>query len=392
MENKMRILFVSDNAINGFGGGSIENRKHYDALREYCKKNNDTLKVISRDENLEESLNIKIRKNKIIDVTVRLRGHSTYLYDTWKHSEKLICAYKPDILYLGRSRFGFMAKRIKKLLPECRVITNIDNVEIDYIDGYFSLKKGFANKLYRLLETWAVKQDEAQAIKYSDTLIYLTQRNVLRVEEVYKHHEDSPIIIPICLKEEILLRKTSDKKTVVFVGSLDYATNVLAVQRILELWKNNYLLNNNIQLIIAGRNPSKELAERISSMMNVTLIQNFESLSTIIPKNSLMLAPIEKGAGMKVKVAETLSMGLMIAASDEALVGYEEAEKKDKLGGILRVNSTEEYKNAINSYMHITDDQLNMIAKQNIELYKKYYSYDRSRKVICKMCSEGLNE
>lgn len=105
-----------------------------------------------------------------------------------------------------------------------------------------------------------------------------------------------------------------------------------------------------------------------------------------------MLAPIEKGAGMKVKVAETLSMGLMIAASDEALVGYEEAEKEDRLGGILRVNSTEEYKKAINSYMHIADDQLTMIAKQNIELYKKYYSYDRSRKVICKMCSEGLNE
>ena len=341
---------------------------------------------------MEESLNIKIRKNKIIDVMMRLRGHSTYLYDTWKHNEKLICAYKPDILYLGRSRFGFMAKRIKKLLPKCRVITNIDNVEIDYVDGYFSLKKGLANKLYRLLETWVVKQDEAQAIKYSDILIYLTQRNVLRVEEVYKHHEDSPIIIPICLKEEILLRKTSDKKTVVFVGSLDYAANVLAVQRILELWKNNYLLNNNIQLIIAGRNPNKELAEHISSMTNVTLIQNFESLSAIIPKNSLMLAPIEKGAGMKVKVAETLSMGLMIAASDEALVGYEEAEKEDRLGGILRVNSTEEYKKAINSYMHIADDQLTMIAKQNIELYKKYYSYDRSRKVICKMCSEGLNE
>ena len=127
----MKILFVSDNAINGFGGGSIENRKHYDALREYCKKNGDELKVISRDGNLEESLNINIYKNKIIDILVRLKGHSTYLYNTWKHNEKLICStYKPDILYLGRSRFGFIAKRVKKLLPECHVITNIDNVEM----------------------------------------------------------------------------------------------------------------------------------------------------------------------------------------------------------------------------------------------------------------------
>ena len=175
----MKILFISDNAINGFGGGSLENRKHYDALREYCKKKGDDLKVISRDDDLEESLSIEMYKSRITDIMVRFKGHSTFLYDIWKKNENLICAYKPDIIYLGRSRFGFIAKRAKKVLPECQVITNIDNVELDYVDGYFSLKKGPVNKLYRLLETTVVKRDEAQAIKYSDVLIYLTKTTVL---------------------------------------------------------------------------------------------------------------------------------------------------------------------------------------------------------------------
>lgn len=388
----MKILFVSDNAINGFGGGSIENRKHYDALREYCKKNGDELKVISRDGNLEESLNVNIYKNKIIDILVRFKGHSTYLYNTWKHNEKLICStYKPDILYLGRSRFGFIAKRVKKLLPECHVITNIDNVEIDYIDGYFSMKKGLVNKFYRMLETWAVKRDETQAVKCSDVLIYLTKRNVARIEEIYGHYEGDPIVLPICIKEEITLRNTANKKNIVFVGSLDYAANVLAVQRILKLWKKKYLLNESIQLIIAGRNPSKELIEDIGNLKNVTLVQNFEDISTVIPKKSLMLAPIEKGAGMKVKVAETLSMGLMIAASDEALVGYEEAEIQDHVGGIIRANTEKEFEDCIDCFLGKTEDELSKIEKSNKMIYRICYSYKKSRTIISNVCDNIRN-
>ncbi|HHD7875638.1 glycosyltransferase [Enterococcus faecium] len=383
----MRILFISDNTIKGFGGGSIENRKHYDALREYCINNGHELKVISIDGDLKESMNVKIRKNKFIDILVRLKGHSTYLYDTWKQNEVHVCAYRPDILYLGRSRFGFVAKRIKKVLPECRVITNIDNVEVDYVDGYFSLKKGIINKLYKLLEILAVKRDESQAIKYSDLLIYLTQRNVLRVEKIYNHHEDTPIILPICLKEEIELKKNQDSRTVVFVGSLDYGANVLAVKWILELWKKLYASNQNIELIIAGRNPSNELSDVIRKMNNVTLIQNFDSLSDFIPRNSLMLAPIEKGAGMKVKVAETLSMGLMIAASDEALVGYEDAELQDKVGGIVRANTEEEYKKSIADFLCKTDEELNEISRSNKDIYKKFYSYETSRSIVSEVCN-----
>ena len=35
----MKVLFVGDNAIHGFVGGNAENRKYYNALKFYCKKN-----------------------------------------------------------------------------------------------------------------------------------------------------------------------------------------------------------------------------------------------------------------------------------------------------------------------------------------------------------------
>lgn len=378
----MKILFVSDNPIFGMGGGCVENRKHYDALKRYCEKTGDELKVISRDENLKEKFEIEIKKNKIIDVLVRLMGHSTYLYYSWLRYKKNFFDYDPDVLYLGRTRFGFMAKSIKAKKPKCKIITNIDNVELDYIEGYFKKSKGIVNKIYKKLEGFVVKHDEEDAVKYSDKLIYLTERNVRRISELYNYNEENPLIIPICLRTEKSLEKKSDKKNVIFIGSLDYEPNVLAVNKILEFWKKKYINNREMELIIAGRNPRENLIREISRLSNVKIIPDFKSIEDIIPDNSLMLAPIEKGAGMKVKVAETLSMGLMMVASDEALIGYEEAVLDNKSKGILRANSSQEYIDGIEKYLKTSKAELECIGKQNKYIYHKYYTYSVSRKKI----------
>lgn len=386
----MKVLFVSDNPIYGYGGGSVENRKHYDAIKQYCEKIGAELKVISRDDVLDNQLGIRVEKNRTRDILVRLLGHSSFLFFTWKINQRAIDKYNPDILYLGRSRFGFIAKAIKKSNPNCKVITNIDNVEIDYVDSYFALKKGVKNRLYKLLEKSAVRRDETDAIKYSDCLIYLTKRNVTRVSELYKHFEINPIIIPICLENETKLYKKTNKKTIVFIGSLDYAANILAANQLIEIWKRYYVNNDKVELIIAGRNPTKNLAFEMSQLNNAKLIPNFKSVSDVIPEKSLMMAPIEKGAGMKVKVAETLSMGLMIVASDEALVGYEDAIQKDKLGGINRASSKNEYIACIDKYLKCSNEDLEDISKQNKRIFYEYYTYQTSRKKVESLLNELL--
>ena len=380
----MKILFISDNAILGYGGGSVENRKHYDALKKYCETTGAELKIISRDKKLKDAFNVEIKKNKIIDIVTRLAGHSTYLYFTWFRNLKSIKKYNPDVLYLGRSRFGFMARSIKKIAPDCKVITNIDNVEADYVEGYFALKGGLINYLYKTLEIACVKRDEKDAVNYSNRLIYLTKRNVLRIHDLYKRDENNATIIPICLEDELKLTLRSTLKTVVFIGSLDYAANVLAVKKILEFWKLKYEQNDEIKLLIAGRNPSKEVISIVEETKNAQLIQNFKNVVDIIPMHSLMLAPIEKGAGMKVKVAETLSMGLIVAASDEALVGYEEALEECQ-HGLIRANSPDDFCKVISDYLQMSENELETISHTNKKVFKKYYSYERSRSEIRKI-------
>ena len=63
----MKMLLISDNKIFGFGGGCLEEKKYYDGLKKYAKKNNIEFKVISPDEKISEKLDLSLKKNKIIE-------------------------------------------------------------------------------------------------------------------------------------------------------------------------------------------------------------------------------------------------------------------------------------------------------------------------------------
>ena len=151
------------------------------------------------------------------------------------------------------------------------------------------------------------------------------------------------MILPICLENSRELYLKSNVRNIVFVGSLNYESNVRAVINFIDnVWIKYFNNNTKLNLIIAGSNPTKDIEERVKRLDNCIIHKNFKTLEDIIPKHSLMIAPIEKGAGMKVKVAETLSMGLPIVASDEALVGYELALENPIEGITLLYSSMDE--------------------------------------------------
>ena len=367
---KKKILLISDNKILGFGGGSLEERKYYDGLNNYVETHGYDLKVISPDNNLKNTLIDGVTKSRKWDILSRVCGHSTYMFFNWKKYRANVLAYNPDIIVIGRSRFGFIAKDVKHNLPQCKVICNMENIEYDYVTGYFANKTSKIKKLYVALEKYCVKRDETNAIKYADALDYLTQRDYKRAHDLYTVENKREMILPICIEKETNLSKKANKKTIVFIGSLNYGSNVDALLKFIqEIWIPFFLMNNDLEFVIGGSNPNESLKQLVTQIPNCVLYENFANLESIVPVQAMVIAPIQKGAGMKVKVAETLSMGLMIAASDEALVGYEKALELDKLGAIIRANTTAEYKNAIIDYCNKSQNEKEQISTQ----YKKLY-------------------
>lgn len=385
----MNILYITDNNIMGHGGGCLGARKYYSAIKAYAAKKNASFRVISLGQNMPEAMNVDVVKNRKLDKSARLHGHSNFMYFTWEKHKDKIMAYHADVLFLGRTRLGFIAKELKKVQPEIKIITFVDNVEYDYVDSYFALKKGIKGKILKTIEKYVVRNDEGDAVKYSDRLVYLTHRDVKRCKELYHYNDPCEYILPICLEHTRNLKIKTSKKTVAFIGSLGYGANVSAVEMLIkQVWLPNFAQNDDFQLIIAGGNPIDEIYRWTKLAPNIRLVANFNEPEDFLPQNSLMVAPIPTGAGMKVKVAETLSMGLPIAGSDEALVGYEEAIKDDKLYGIQRANAVEEYVHAIQTFAEMDDGMLLQIECQNVQLFQKYYTFKRAKKLVSELISK----
>lgn len=385
----MNILYITDNNIMGHGGGCLGARKYYSAIKAYAEKKNANFKVISLGQNMPEAMDVDVVKNRKLDKSARLHGHSNFMYFTWEKHKDKIMSYHPDVLFLGRTRLGFIAKEFKRVQPAIKIITFVDNIEYDYVDSYFALEKGIKGKILKTIEKHVVKNDEGDAVKYSDRLVYLTHRDVKRCKELYHYNDPYEYILPICLEHTRNLKVETPKKTVAFIGSLGYGANVSAVEMLIkQVWLPNFAQNDDFQLIIAGGNPADEIYRWTKLAPNIRLVANFNEPEDFLPQNSLMVAPIPTGAGMKVKVAETLSMGLPIAGSDEALVGYEEAIKDDKLYGIQRANAVEEYVHAIQTFAEMDDGMLLQIKCQNVQLFQKYYTFKRAKKLVSELISK----
>lgn len=379
----MNILYITDNNIMGHGGGCLGARKYYSAIKAYAAKKNASFRVISLGQNMPEAMNVDVVKNRKLDKSARLHGHSNFMYFTWEKYKDKIMAYHADVLFLGRTRLGFIAKELKKIQPEIKIITFVDNIEYDYVDSYFALERGIKGKILKKIEKQVVKTDEGDAVKYSDRLIYLTHRDIKRCKELYHNTESYGYILPICLEHTRNLTLKTSKKTVAFIGSLSYGANVSAVKMLIkQVWLPNFAKNEDFQLIIAGGNPADEIYYWTKLASNIRLVADFNEPEDFLPQNSLMVAPIPTGAGMKVKVAETLSMGLPIAGSDEALVGYEDAIGDDKLGGIRRANTAAEFTQIIREFLEMDERNLLRVAFQNKNIFNKYYTFKKAKEVI----------
>lgn len=380
-----KILFISDQYISDVIGGSLGHRRFYDILSD--QKEYD-FKIISLDENLKNSIKINIKKDKKMDYLSRIYFHSSFLcFYTDKICEAAF-KFQPDVVIIGRSRLGFIAKRLRELLSNAEIISNFDNIEYDYVTSQFAQKTGLIGKVIKIVEKYIVKRDEKECIESSDKYIFLTDRDKKRAEEIYNINTNNrSYIFPISLKNAVNLEKESTKINIFFIGNLKYAANIKSILWFLKnVWFTNYINDNNIVLNIAGKNADTVLRE-YRNFNNIKIFSDFNKVTDIIPKGALFIAPIVTGAGMKVKIAEALSMGLPIIGTTEALVGYEEAANylKDK-GFLVKADSADEYKHYIDYYKMLNKKAIKTFESNNKFAFNLFYSYKRAKNILKIIC------
>ncbi|MGP9833519.1 glycosyltransferase [Marinobacter sp. NSM] len=275
---------------------------------------------------------------------------------------------KCNLVYIEGSNYGHLAKLIKRNCPSCRVVCFFHNVESRFFWG--ALCQNLSMKALGVLI--ANFFAERKAVKYSDEVICLTERDKEFLGRLYGKEGDHVVPISVVKPVEVSVQQpdslpSSGQQFGLFVGGAFYA-NVEAVR---WLAKNN-LARSSCPIYVVGRGFEKYI-EEFSRHENLIIVGEVESLEDWYYRSSFAIAPIFDGSGMKTKVAESLMYGRPIIATSEAFVGYEGV--KESAGFVC--NNPEEFESAISMILDrsrvFDSDELRVIYNSN-------FSYDASLK------------
>ncbi|UYI78229.1 MAG: glycosyltransferase family 4 protein [Fusobacterium varium] len=357
-----KMLFISSTDINETNfGGSICSYRNYKIMENFF------LIDLINFSKLDSKNQFRAPKNKFFTLMNNIFNYAGLLtYSSEKMILALIKKKKYEIIFLESSNFGKLAKKIKKINNNIKIITFFQNIEYDFIKSRIKRE----GKIYYILLK-ATYYNEKLAVRFSDYLITLNSRDSGRLLKKYRRNTDCEL--PITLNDKIIKNNfKTENSYILFVGSLFFA-NYYGIKWFVD----NVMSSVDKILLIVGKKfeTKREELER----KNVKVIGTVDNLEEYYINADCVVMPIFDGAGMKVKTAEALMYGKTIYGTKEAFEGYN--IEYEKIGGIC--NSKDEFINKINRDKGIKYNEYSR------EIFKKNYSYDSAIKIMKKFLKKN---
>jgi glycosyltransferase involved in cell wall biosynthesis len=231
-------------------------------------------------------------------------------------ANKLISDKKISKIFIDGSNLGGIVFGIKNKYPDIEIITFCHNVEFAFFWGAFKKAKSIKSFLIAFANYLA----EKKAVKYSDKIICLNNRDSLKIKKVYGRYATH--ISAIAINDIFNKKKSTPSISLYEAYALFVGGNFYANRDGIIWFVNNVVKFINIKIVIVGSG-MEVLAEKLSSD-KVIVVGKVENLEYWYSNAHFVIAPIFDGSGMKTKVAEALMFGKKIIGTPEAFTGYEE--------------------------------------------------------------------
>jgi glycosyltransferase involved in cell wall biosynthesis len=360
----MKLLFIRyKKSKNILEGGEQGSQKNYNVLSQLVGEENITTYYI-HDEN---------KKKSVADYAkgVLYFPFNYYFGLTPKRVKEIVnLAQAYDVVFIDRSVFGIIAKKLKQVGYKGRVISFFHNVEVPYFEAKLGNRPG-KGILLRCIDA-----NDRYACQYSDKTIALNPRDDGELFTRYGRKAD--VLIPVAFKDkyqrnEYSSENTSSQPLCLFLGAYFPPNNEGIVWFV-----QNVLPRVNVQMKVVGKGMARLKAEE-PLLKDIEVISDAPDLLPYFEEADIMVLPIFKGSGMKVKTCESLMYGKNIIATDEAFVGYD--VDYDKVGG--KCNTAEEFIARIKDFEANPRPRFNAYSRQMfLEKYSEEAVVEQFKKVL----------
>ena len=368
-----RLLFITNRMIEGNKTGAyVASKRNYDIL----KKLN-----INVEAYIVPNLNSKFKTLYNTFFKNRLENMTS------KEENKIVEKLKEenyDYIFLDGSCFGYLSHKIKKELPDIKIITfchdinyflylsilkihtKVNKVGFKFIYRYFYLLKSIINSVI----------NERKVFLISDAIITFNKRDSALL--LKKYGIKSTVEIPMSFENKdvsyVENRNNINKKfKILFVGVAGHVPNIEGIRFFIDKVLNKL----DIELEIIGKGMEKYRQEFEEKSKKVKILGTVDNLDEYYISADAVVSPIFSGGGMKIKTGEALSYWKTIFGTTEAFEGYE--LDYDKVGGLC--NTSEEFIKKINNYIKWwKENNKPKFNKYSKNIFSKKYSYESSIK------------
>jgi hypothetical protein len=203
---------------------------------------------------------------------------------------------------------SFSTARFLRLARKSTVCLWFDPTDSWKLTRYSLIRKGELKQIFALIRDYFYL---LRAPKI-DILTFISSRDALK-EHRWVRKRNNPLILPIIgLDRHISSAKQS---RFVFVGEGSYGPNKQALDYLDKVLK---YLPENVEVHLFGNH--------LNSSNACFVVNGYVDSSDLYRRGDIHLAPIENGAGIKMKVAVPLWNGLRVIASPEAANGFSKSE------------------------------------------------------------------
>lgn len=255
-----------------------------------------------------------------------------------------------------------------QLLKDHIKLVRTHNIEHEYYNHLYNSEKSIYKKTFFHMEAWKLKRFEG-ILTQASHLLCISPNDYAYFNKKYSYSHLIPAFHPF----NEILSKPGKGEYILFHGNLSVAENIQAAMFLLDEVAGKI----KSPIIIAGKDPSELIMQKVSLNHNVRLIANPNQIEmeSLIENAHISLIPTFQDTGIKLKLLASLFSGRFCIANSPMIdnTGLEHL--------CHRANTANEMIEAVNRLlqMDFTDEE---IERRKVVLENGFSNNENARKII----------